>query len=97
MLRRSAPLRTVKVPELNLFYSKAGWTEKLFRREAQDTLVSLTVHIKGETDRAGWDAAFECEGQTYSEMDKDYKNSISHRGRALDKLKRWLSGATEGD
>lgn len=38
----------------------------------------------------GWDSAFEYEGQTYAEMPKEEKNKISHRGRALDKLKAWL-------
>jgi inosine triphosphate pyrophosphatase len=40
--------------------------------------------------RQGWDSAFEYEGQTYAEMPKDEKNKISHRGKALDKLKAWL-------
>ncbi|KAF8473840.1 inosine triphosphate pyrophosphatase-like protein [Kalaharituber pfeilii] len=39
----------------------------------------------------GWDAVFEYEGQTYAEMDKDYKNQISHRGKALKKLADWFS------
>merc|ERR1712216_873356 len=40
----------------------------------------------------GWDPVFEPEGfdQTYAEMPKETKNSISHRGRALEKLKVWL-------
>ena len=38
----------------------------------------------------GWDPAFEYEGQTYAEMAKDEKNKISHRGKALEKLKAWL-------
>lgn len=55
----------------------------------------------------GWDPCFEYEGQTYAEMDKDEKvcrlhsawraadkvqNKISHRGKALEKLKAWLAG-----
>jgi inosine triphosphate pyrophosphatase len=39
----------------------------------------------------GWDSCFEYEGQTYAEMDKSEKNKISHRGKALDKLKEWLA------
>ncbi|KAH7122693.1 inosine triphosphate pyrophosphatase [Dendryphion nanum] len=39
----------------------------------------------------GWDSCFEYEGQTYAEMDKSAKNRISHRGKALDKLKAWLA------
>lgn len=38
----------------------------------------------------GWDSCFEYKGQTYAEMDKSEKNKISHRGKALDKLKEWL-------
>jgi inosine triphosphate pyrophosphatase len=39
----------------------------------------------------GWDSCFEYEGQTYAEMDKSEKNKISHRGKALEKLKAWLA------
>lgn len=39
----------------------------------------------------GWDSCFEYEGQTYAEMDKSEKNKISHRAKALDKLKEWLA------
>lgn len=37
----------------------------------------------------GWDACFEPDGftETYGEMDKKIKNSISHRYRALEKLR----------
>ncbi|MCJ1310186.1 nucleoside triphosphate pyrophosphohydrolase ham1 [Agyrium rufum] len=38
----------------------------------------------------GWDSIFEYEGQTYAEMDKVEKNKISHRFKALEKLKAWL-------
>ncbi|TVY81011.1 Inosine triphosphate pyrophosphatase [Lachnellula suecica] len=41
----------------------------------------------------GWDPIFEYEGKTYAEMDKVEKNKISHRFRALDKLKTWLQEA----
>ncbi|KAK5082525.1 nucleoside triphosphate pyrophosphohydrolase ham1 [Lithohypha guttulata] len=40
----------------------------------------------------GWDPCFEYKGQTYAEMDKEEKNKISHRGKALEKLKAWLAG-----
>jgi len=41
----------------------------------------------------GWDAVFEFEnGETYAEMEKQKKNLISHRGKALAKLKAWLAG-----
>ncbi|KAI9818571.1 MAG: nucleoside triphosphate pyrophosphohydrolase ham1 [Pycnora praestabilis] len=38
----------------------------------------------------GWDPIFEYEGQTYAEMEKMEKNKISHRFKALVKLKEWL-------
>lgn len=41
----------------------------------------------------GWDAIFEPDegqGKTYAEMDKDKKNLISHRFRALEKLRAHL-------
>ncbi|EEQ90214.2 hypothetical protein RJZ56_005507 [Blastomyces dermatitidis] len=38
----------------------------------------------------GWDPIFEYEGKTFAEMDKDEKNLISHRYKALAKLKQWL-------
>lgn len=38
----------------------------------------------------GWDPCFEYEGQTYAEMPSEKKNLISHRGKALEKLKEWL-------
>lgn len=43
----------------------------------------------------GWDPIFqpdEGNGHTYAEMDKDLKNKISHRYRALDKLRTYLLG-----
>ena len=41
----------------------------------------------------GWDASFQPStfNQTYAEMDSVEKNKISHRGRALEKLKEWLN------
>jgi len=49
------------------------------------------VEARGPTD-FGWDPVFEPAGfdQTYAEMDKSVKNSISHRGRALEQLKAFL-------
>ncbi|PAV89627.1 hypothetical protein WR25_16672 [Diploscapter pachys] len=40
----------------------------------------------------GWDPIFLPDGydQTYAEMDKDTKNQISHRGRALEALKKYF-------
>ncbi|KAJ5193755.1 Ham1-like protein, partial [Penicillium cf. griseofulvum] len=39
----------------------------------------------------GWDAIFEYNGKTYAEMDKEEKNNVSHRGKALVKLQHWLA------
>ncbi|KAG0648509.1 Inosine triphosphate pyrophosphatase [Hyphodiscus hymeniophilus] len=47
------------------------------------------VPARGPTN-FGWDPIFEYEGKTYAEMDKAEKNKISHRFRALEKLKTWL-------
>ncbi|KAI9746519.1 MAG: nucleoside triphosphate pyrophosphohydrolase ham1 [Claussenomyces sp. TS43310] len=47
------------------------------------------VPARGPTN-FGWDAVFEYNGQTYAEMDKVEKNKISHRFKALEKLKTWL-------
>ena len=38
-----------------------------------------------------WDPIFEYEGKTYAEMGKEAKNKISHRSKALDRLKEWLA------
>jgi len=40
----------------------------------------------------GWDPIFQPDGyeQTYAEMPKELKNSISHRGKALEKLTAYL-------
>ncbi|KAL8291792.1 hypothetical protein RQP46_002050 [Phenoliferia psychrophenolica] len=40
----------------------------------------------------GWDPVFEVEdtGKTYAEMDGEQKNALSHRYRALDKLRAYL-------
>ncbi|KAM5464775.1 nucleoside triphosphate pyrophosphohydrolase ham1 [Microsporum audouinii] len=47
------------------------------------------VPARGSTN-FGWDPIFEYEGQTYAEMDPKYKNTISHRYKALMKLKAWI-------
>ena len=39
---------------------------------------------------AGWDPIFEYDGETYAEMGKAKKNTLSHRAIALSKLKQWL-------
>jgi hypothetical protein len=60
---------------------------------------SVAIHVFKYMVRltftTGWDSSFEYEGQTYAEMPKEKKNKISHRGKALDKLKEWLKENTE--
>ncbi|KAG7354191.1 ribokinase [Nitzschia inconspicua] len=54
------------------------------------------VSPRGSLD-FGWDPIFEPdegEGKTYAEMSKDFKNSISHRGRAFEKFRAFLAGET---
>ena len=46
--------------------------------------------VGSELTSLGWDPIFEYEGQTYAEMSKVEKNKISHRYKALQKLKAWL-------
>eukprot|EP00238_Polyblepharides_amylifera_P014104 CAMPEP_0196579802 /NCGR_PEP_ID=MMETSP1081-20130531/24840_1 /TAXON_ID=36882 /ORGANISM="Pyramimonas amylifera, Strain CCMP720" /LENGTH=197 /DNA_ID=CAMNT_0041899495 /DNA_START=166 /DNA_END=759 /DNA_ORIENTATION=+ len=54
------------------------------------------VEPRGPTD-FGWDPIFEPDGfdQTYAEMDKTIKNTISHRYKALDKFRSYLLEITE--
>jgi inosine triphosphate pyrophosphatase len=55
------------------------------------------VQARGPTN-FGWDPIFEPDGfdQTFAEMDKDVKNSISHRFRALNLLRSYLLGHATG-
>eukprot|EP01047_Picozoa_sp_COSAG01_P011066 COSAG01_NODE_480_length_16473_cov_655.154208_18_plen_255_part_00 len=65
-----------------------GQPVHLFDGRTQGTIVPA----RGPTD-FGWDPVFqpdESGGLTYAEMDKDAKNALSHRGRALDSLRSWL-------
>ncbi|GBF95268.1 inosine triphosphate pyrophosphatase [Raphidocelis subcapitata] len=55
------------------------------------------VPARGD-NQFGWDPVFEPEGfgETYAEMDSKIKNTISHRYRALDKLRAYLlAGAAQ--
>lgn len=49
------------------------------------------VEPRGSRD-FGWDPCFQPDGfsLTYAEMSKDVKNSISHRYRAIEKLKSYF-------
>ncbi|RJE22140.1 hypothetical protein PHISCL_05537 [Aspergillus sclerotialis] len=48
------------------------------------------VRPRGPTN-FGWDPIFEYQGTTYAEMEKEAKNQISHRYKALVKLQNWLA------
>ena len=63
---------------------KPGEPVKLFRGKTPGTI----VEPRGPTD-FGWDPCFQPDGfeETYAEMAKETKNSISHRGQALQALK----------
>lgn len=52
----------------------------------------VIVPARGPTD-FGWDPVFQPDGfeQTYAEMDKAVKNSISHRYRALEKFREFIA------
>jgi inosine triphosphate pyrophosphatase len=45
----------------------------------------------------GWDPVFQPKGwrKTYAEMTKEEKNQLSHRYKALDKLRSWLETMEE--
>ena len=45
----------------------------------------------------GWDPIFEYESKTFAEMDKVEKNKISHRFKALERLKGWLARSPDVD
>ena len=60
------------------------------------TLGSIVSPPRGKRD-FGWDPVFQPEGfdKTYAEMESETKNSISHRGRALDKLKQFFADSSD--
>ncbi|KAJ5169125.1 uncharacterized protein N7482_004719 [Penicillium canariense] len=61
------------------------------------TVLGSDEHAQGSIVRPrgptnfGWDPIFEYEGQTYAEMEKEAKNRISHRYKALVKFQQWLA------
>ena len=56
------------------------------------------VHPRGPTD-FGWDPCFQPKGydKTYAELPKETKNSISPRGKAVEKLKAYFTENDKGD
>ncbi len=56
------------------------------------------VEPRGPRD-FGWDPCFQPDGfdQTYAELDKAIKNTISHRYRALEKLRQYFENENENN
>ncbi len=68
-------------------YADENGSVEFFEGETRGTIVEPA----GES-KFGWDAIFKPEGsdKTYNDMSKEEKNNISHRGKALAKLKAYL-------
>jgi len=91
---------------LDGFSTRAAWALCTFAYSAGPG--SEPVLFEGRTDgkivpargpaRFGWDPVFEAEdtGLTYAEMEATQKNIISHRGRALQKLRDYLQAPGVG-
>jgi len=54
------------------------------------SLPKIEQIVDGQT-YAGWDPIFEYEGETYAEMGKAKKNTLSHRAIALSKLRHYVA------
>lgn len=85
---------------LDGFEDKTGYAQCIFAYAADaesepQVFVGQTPGVivppRGSTD-FGWDPVFQPDGfdKTYAEMNKDIKNTISHRFKALDKLREFL-------
>ena len=70
------------------FCEGAGKEVRLFEGRTEGEVVRTP---RGPRD-FGWDPIFQPEGfdKTYAELAAEVKNSISHRGRAMEKLKKFL-------
>ncbi len=82
---------------ISIYYQGNGEEVKVFEGRTEGTIVSPP---RGPRN-FGWDPIFQPDGytQTYAEIDSAIKNSISHRGKALNKLKDYFihGGASNGD
>ncbi|KAI0273160.1 Ham1-like protein [Russula aff. rugulosa BPL654] len=88
---------------LDGFPTRAAWALCTFAYSAGPG--TEPILFEGRTDgkivpargppKFGWDPVFEAEdtGLTYAEMETKQKNAISHRGRALEKLRAYLQQA----
>lgn len=85
---------------LDGFEDKTGYAQCIFAfamDASSDPIVFVgrtpgtIVPPRGSRD-FGWDPIFQPDGfdETYAELSKDIKNTISHRYRALDKLREFL-------
>lgn len=74
------------------FCAGVGQEVHVFRGITPGTIVAA----RGPTD-FGWDPIFQPDGydKTYAELDKDVKNSISHRGKAVALLTTFLKDNRE--
>ncbi|KAH9062269.1 Ham1-like protein [Lactarius vividus] len=91
---------------LDGFPTRAAWALCTFAYSAGPG--TEPVLFEGHTDgrivpargppKFGWDPVFEAEdtGLTYAEMEATQKNAISHRGRALQKLRAYLQAQDGG-
>lgn len=86
---------------LDGFEDKTGYAQCIFAyaadAESEPQLFvgqtpGVIVRPRGSTD-FGWDPVFQPDGfdETYAELNKDIKNTISHRFKALDKLREFLT------
>ena len=66
----------------------------LFRGECHGQI----VRPRGRTE-FGWDAVFQCDdlgGKTFGEATKEEKSRVSHRARALDKVRQYFLAKQQG-
>eukprot|EP00596_Hydrurales_sp_CCMP1899_P007220 CAMPEP_0119034124 /NCGR_PEP_ID=MMETSP1177-20130426/1161_1 /TAXON_ID=2985 /ORGANISM="Ochromonas sp, Strain CCMP1899" /LENGTH=190 /DNA_ID=CAMNT_0006991365 /DNA_START=137 /DNA_END=709 /DNA_ORIENTATION=+ len=86
---------------ISAYEDKTAYAQCIFsycggRGQEVQTFVGRTegsiVTARGPPESFGWDPVFQPQGfdLTYAEMDKDIKNTISHRYRSLDKLRTFL-------
>jgi len=71
------------------YCESAGSEIKIFEGRTEGSIVNPP---RGKRD-FGWDPIFQPKGysETYAEMDSTLKNGLSHRGRALEKVKEYFS------
>ncbi|XP_037090289.1 inosine triphosphate pyrophosphatase-like [Pollicipes pollicipes] len=76
-------------------FSPGGESDEVILFEGRTD--GIIVSPRGPAD-FGWDPCFQPEGynQTYAEMEKDVKNTISHRRRALSRLREHFTSEQDG-